>query len=320
MRASIRQPVLGFLVLGAAALAVACGGKDDTAASDEGSMQADDGGQDTAGDESPFTAGNETPADDDTPGDDAPADDAPGDDAPADDAPDDGESGGFIMPPDGGVEGQCDPTSQDCPRGEKCTAFASIEGEPWDANKCVPMMGKAQVGDPCDIVGGKYTGEDNCDVGLICLLTDDDGMDGACVEFCDTAMQCEAGSCSIYNGGSLPICLTECDPLIQDCPTGQGCYASTGSGEFICFKYSGENGEGAPGDPCNFLNQCQPGTACLGPASVEGCGAESGCCAPFCDLSAAMPGEPCNTSETCEAFFEDPPPDYIDVGVCALPE
>jgi hypothetical protein len=33
---------------------------------------------------------------------------------------------------------------------------------------------------------GKYTGLDNCDVGLICLLTDDEGLGGACVEFCDS--------------------------------------------------------------------------------------------------------------------------------------
>jgi len=134
-------------------------------------------------------------------------------------------------------------------------------------------------------------------------------------------MQCSDGmtSCSVYNDGSLPICLTQCDPLIQDCPSGQGCYASSGSGEFICFKYSGENGEGVPGDPCNFINQCQPGTACLAPAAVEGCGAESGCCSPYCDLAAADPSADCNGSEMCELFFEDPPPTYMDVGVCALP-
>ncbi|MEM6992513.1 MAG: ribulose phosphate epimerase [Myxococcota bacterium] len=300
----------------ALALLGGCSAKDDAAADSAASADgADDGGGSDDG--SPFTAGN-----DDAPGDDAPGDDAPGDDAPADDAPaDDGpaDTGGFVTPPDGGIAGQCDPTTQDCPRGEKCSAYSTIEGDPWNANKCVAQTGDGQVGDPCDIVGGKYTGEDNCDVGLICLLTDDDGFDGACVEFCDSGMACSAGSCSVYNDGSLPICLTSCDPLIQDCPDGQGCYASSGSGEFICFKYSGENGEGVAGDPCNFINQCQPGTACLGPEAVEGCVAEAGCCSSYCDLADAMPNADCNGSEVCEVFFEDPAPDYADVGVCAIP-
>ena len=296
--------------------AVACAAKEDMAADSGAGAGEDDTGN--GGESGVFTAGaGDSPGDGQgmtSNGEDAPADDAPVDD-------DDDDTGGFIAPPDGGVAGQCDPTSQDCPDGEKCSAWATVEGEPWNANRCVPLMGSGQVGDACNIEGGKYTGEDDCDLGLICLLTDDDGLDGACIEFCTGSMTCPSGgSCSVYNGGSLPICLTTCDPLIQDCPDGQGCYASSGTGEFICFKYSGENGEGMPGDPCNYLNQCQPGTACLTAASVEGCGAEASCCAPFCDLSDADPDMNCNAAEMCTAFFADPPPDYVDVGVCALPE
>jgi hypothetical protein len=151
-------------------------------------------------------------------------------------------------------------------------------------------------------------------------MTDDEGLGGACVEFCNAMMTCDnGGACAVYNDGSLPICLITCDPLVQDCPMGQGCYASATSNDFVCFKYSGMNGEGAPGDPCNYLNQCQPGTACLAPEAVEGCGAQSGCCSPFCDLSDADPNANCNPTEVCEAWFADPPPDYVDVGVCAVP-
>lgn len=228
---------------------------------------------------------------------------------------------GFIMPPDGGVEGMCDPKQQDCPDGEKCTAYGSVEGSPWNANKCVPVSGMDQVGDPCNIEGGKYTGEDNCDVGLICLLTDDDGNGGVCVEFCDTNDNCpqSGGQCATFNDGSLPICLVNCDPLIQDCPDGQGCYQSTPTNSFVCFKHSGESGEGAPGDECNYLNQCQPGTACLAPESVEGCGAQAGCCSLFCDLSDPNPSMSCNPNEDCVLFLDNPPPQYMDVGICALP-
>jgi hypothetical protein len=226
----------------------------------------------------------------------------------------------FIAPPDGGVSGQCDPMAQDCPEGEKCTAYSNTEGQPWNANKCVPDDGDGQAGDPCDIEGGKYTGIDNCDVGLICLMTDDMGLGGACVEFCNARMTCDnGGTCAIYNDGSLPICLVTCDPLVQDCPMGQGCYASATTNDFVCFKYSGMDGEGAPGDPCNYLNQCQPGTACLDPTAVEGCGAEAGCCSPFCDLSDPDPNANCNPTEMCEAWYTDPPPAYVNVGVCAIP-
>lgn len=277
----------------------------------------DDGAAETTGD---VTTGDSTTTftptgTSSTPGDEGMSASATSTSGPADD------DGGFISPPDGGVEGQCDPTAQDCPEGEKCTAYGSVEGEPWNANKCVPVTGQGQLGDPCDIEGGKYTGVDNCDVGLVCLLTDDDGKGGACVEFCDAQGQCpqSGGQCATYNDGSLPICLVDCDPLIQDCPDGQGCYASAATNAFVCFKYSGENGEGAPGDPCNYLNQCQPGTACLAPDAVQGCGAQAGCCNPFCDLGDPDPAANCNDTEDCVAFFENPPPGYVDVGVCSLP-
>ena len=227
----------------------------------------------------------------------------------------------FIVEPDGGVAGQCDPTVQDCPRGEKCTAVSDMRGEPWGVYVCVQLQGDSQVGDPCDIENGKYTGIDNCDVGLICLLTDDEGKGGACVEFCDVESKCpETGAkCVVYNDGSLPICLVDCDPLIQDCPEGQACYNSAGD-NFVCFKESAMPGEGGPGSECTYINQCQKGSFCANPALVEGCSAESGCCTPYCSV---MEGDaPCQPMEDCEPFFVPgmAPPGYEDVGVCAIPE
>ncbi len=235
--------------------------------------------------------------------------------------------GGFIDPPDGGVTGQCDPMAQDCPEGEKCTAYstdgAAPPAAPWDANKCVPVKGSLQEGDPCEITGGKYTGDDECDVGLICLLSDDDGLGGGCVEFCDTAMNCTHpnANCAIYNDGALPICLANCDPLLQDCPDGQGCYGSAAGDGFICFKFSGMAGEGVPGGECGFVNACQPGAACLAPDAVENCAATNGCCSPYCDLGAADPNAVCNPSEECTPWFEagNAPPQFVDVGVCSIP-
>ncbi|RMG98163.1 MAG: ribulose phosphate epimerase [Deltaproteobacteria bacterium] len=222
----------------------------------------------------------------------------------------------------------CDPVAQDCPEGEKCTAY-STDGDgppaaPWNANKCVPVMGMGQAGDSCDIEGGKYTGVDDCDVGLICLQTDDDGKGGACVAFCEPGMTCEDpnAECAVYNDGSLPICLVTCDPLLQDCPQGQGCYAAAGGGAFICFKFSGMAGEGLQGDECNYVNACSPGTACLAPESVSGCGAQGGCCSPYCDLTDPNADAGCQQGEMCVSWFEMgmAPPGLEDVGVCAIPQ
>lgn len=227
----------------------------------------------------------------------------------------------FIPLPDGGGSGQCDPTVQDCPRGEKCTAVADKPGDPWGANTCVPVTGEGQIGDPCDIENGKYTGLDNCDLGLICLLTDDEGKGGACVEFCNVDSECPktGAKCVVYNDGSLPICLVDCDPLVQDCPEGQACYNSAGD-NFVCFKQSAKPGEGGPGSECAYINQCQKGSYCANPASVDGCGAESGCCTPYCPVSGG--DAPCQGMEKCVAFFVMgmAPPGYEDVGVCVIPE
>lgn len=229
---------------------------------------------------------------------------------------------GFIVPPDGGISGQCDPRVQDCPEGQKCTAVAPVEGEPWGVNTCVEINGEGAVGDPCDVENGKYTGVDNCALGNICLLTDEEGQDGVCVEFCNTSDNCPntpTADCVVYNDGSLPICLPACDPLVQDCPEGQACYNSAGD-LFVCFKESAMPGEGAPGAECQYINQCQKGGFCASAASVSNCPPMStGCCTPFCPVSGG--NAPCQAGEECTPFFEMgmAPPSYEDVGVCVIP-
>jgi len=234
--------------------------------------------------------------------------------------PTNADTGGFIERPDGGIAGQCDPKSQDCPDGEKCSAISIVDGEPWGANTCVPVNGEGQVGDPCDIEGGKYTGVDNCALGLMCLLTDDEGFGGACVEFCDPNDQCPdtpSAKCVVYNDGALPICLGDCDPLIQDCPEGQACYNSAGD-NFVCFKETAMPGEGGPGAECAYINQCQKGTYCAAATALANCPTPS-CCTPYCPVSEG--NGPCAAGEDCVAFFVEgmAPPGLEDVGVCALP-
>jgi hypothetical protein len=220
------------------------------------------------------------------------------------------------------IDSMCSPTLQDCPEGQKCTAYstdgAGPPSAPWDANKCVDETGDLEIGDPCDIEGGKYTGIDDCKSGSQCLMTDDEGFGGVCVEFCDDNMGCgqPTAQCNVVNNGALPLCLDSCDPLVQDCPDGQGCFAAAGS--FVCFKYSAEAGEGMVGGDCGFINSCLPGNMCLAVEASQDCPAtNAGCCAPFCAISDG--GAECNTQEQCLLVLDPAPPGFEDVGVCSIP-
>jgi hypothetical protein len=223
-------------------------------------------------------------------------------------------------PTTGGVDVECDPKAQDCPEGLKCTAYAKVMQDTWDANKCVPETGEGVAGDPCDVEGGFATGIDNCAKGYICLNTDGEGMDGFCVEFCQPdEKSCPnttdgTGVCNVINEGVLPICLATCDPVAQDCPGKQGCYGDPMMGPpFICFGPDPQNG-GMDNNACAFTNDCLAGLHCIDAAVQDGCGADY-CCTPFCPLD----GDECNDPEECVAFFPEPFPGFENVGICVLP-
>jgi len=223
----------------------------------------------------------------------------------------------FVVQPDSNVGNECDPKAQDCPEGQKCTAWANDGGNAWNANKCVDVSGEGQGGDNCAIQGSGVGGIDDCGVGFICLNTDDMGA-GTCTQFCQgNDEDCSSGDvCAIYNDGVLPICLVGCHPLLQDCPATQECI-DTPNGTFICFT-DASGATGAPGDSCpdaDGENLCDPGLWC-GP-SVDGCVTER-CCTPFCDLSAPD----CAAPHECVSYYGDmgsAPPGFEDVGVCVLP-
>jgi hypothetical protein len=97
---------------------------------------------------------------------------------------------------------------------------------------------------------------------------------------------------------------------------GEGCWGI--DQDFVCAPdASGEMG--AYGDPCEYLNVCDPGLACIPPEFVPGCSA-AGCCSPFCYL-----GQPNNcpgATQLCIPWFEpgQSPPGYEHVGVCGIPK
>ena len=221
--------------------------------------------------------------------------------------------GAFIVTPDGGVAGQCDPKQQDCPEGEKCVPFAS-SGDGWDSNKCVPVTGVGKAGDPCTWAGN-VDATDDCDESSFCWnVTEVDGMEvGTCTPFCAGTADnpiCDPGSqCLISNQGSVTLCIETCDPLLQDCGAGLGCFSVVN--EFFCIFLGGDV---PSGEPCEFLNDCAAGNVCADGATLPDCAGTS-CCTAFCDL-----GDPaCLAAGTeCVAFFEPgrAPAGHEDVGVC----
>jgi hypothetical protein len=293
----------------------ACGEKDDDS-SDGGAVDGQDDGGDTDGDD-----GGEDGDDGGEDGDDGGDTGDDGGDTGGDGGDDggDGDSGGaFIEAPDSGDLGQCDPGAQDCPNeDEKCTAYVTEPGYCCvDANKCVPVIGDKQFGDPCT----RSEDNDDCDKGYFCMTkTSGDTGDGVCYEFCipNTPDQCldGGGTCIPFNDGVLPMCQTTCDPLVQDCPPEMGCYAAYDN--FVCARPGVDDGKGNDGDDCYTIQSCLPGNVCVGAGSLEGCTGDR-CCTPICDLSMA---DPCTAPETCTAWFEEgsAPPGLEDVGVCVIP-
>jgi hypothetical protein len=234
---------------------------------------------------------------------------------------------GFITDPDGNsVSIECSVWDQDCPEGEKCMPWANDGGNSWNATRCSPVdPDPGQPGDPCTVEGSGVSGVDDCDVATMCWGVDPETNMGTCVAFCmgsENNPVCDdpTTACSIANEGTLILCLPTCDPLLQNCMDGEGCWGI--DDDFVCAPDAG--GEmGAYGDPCEFLNVCDPGLFCANPDVVPGC-ASAGCCSEFCDMSDPMAGANCAGAaggQMCIPWFEkgQAPPGYEDVGACAIP-
>ncbi|NJK33299.1 MAG: hypothetical protein HC927_13360 [Deltaproteobacteria bacterium] len=209
----------------------------------------------------------------------------------------------FIPPSDMGPFSECDPFLQDCPDGDKCSPYASMGGS-WDANKCVPILGDGQPGDACQI-DSIVEAIDDCDGSSYCFID-------TCVAFCEgTEINpiCPPGtSCQISNQGSLTLCTPICDPLLQDCGPGDGCYFVNDG--FACVPSTAD----IPlGDPCGFINDCAPGLMCVTADSLPDCAGPS-CCAAFCDLQG--PPDQCGIlpGTSCQPVGDG----FDPVGVCVL--
>jgi len=234
------------------------------------------------------------------------------------------EDGSFAGKLDAPIRGACDPLQQDCPPGMKCAPYADDGGGWWNNDKCVPVVeDPAQLQEPCVAEGGGLSGFDNCDFGLFCWEVDAEG-NGHCVELCSgsgDAPHCSEPdhSCAANSAATLPLCLKVCDPLAQDCEPSHVCIL--GPGGYVFFCVLDESGaEGQAHDPCMHANACDVGLFCGDPdAAVECDPLAIACCEPYCDLSGpnTCPG----VGQVCNPWFDGgrPPPEYEDLGFCAVP-
>ena len=214
-----------------------------------------------------------------------------------------GDSVGFIPDPTGGpVQFECDPIAQDCPDGEKCMPWANDGGSAWNATRCSPIDANAvEIGETCTVQGSGVSGIDNCILGAMCWAVDPETNMGECIEMCSCSYEnpiCEGTntSCVISNQDALTICLPVCNPLdISTCPDGQGCFPFED-----LFHCASSVGNGTPqGTPCEFINACDPGQACVSPDIVAGCQG-AGCCADFCNLDV----DDCGAGTTCIPWYQ----------------
>lgn len=251
--------------------------------------------------------------------DDGAVDDGAVDDGAADDEgplDDGGDDAAFLPEPDLGDQTDCSTWLQDCPLGEKCMPYADDGTSTWNATRCSRIdSAPRRRGEACDAENSGVSGIDNCGEGLMCWGVDSDGLDGNCVELCrgsEASPSCSGAgtTCIVSNGGVLPLCLERCDPLLQNCDPGDGCYAI--QMEMVCSPdASGEFG--GFGEVCANVNGCDPGMVCVAGDTAPFSCASVGCCTAFCDLD--VPDCP---QGTCTPVYEvgAAPAGLEDVGVC----
>jgi hypothetical protein len=226
----------------------------------------------------------------------------------------------------GGIGGECSIWEQDCAEGDKCVPW-SLEADlvPDEVRCCPAVANPALAGEECMVEDYFGSCLDNCELGSLCLDINNDGT-GVCQPFCTghaSDPQCEVGEgCLIYFGG-VPFCFPQCDPLIQDCPDGQGCYPSAeaiGGTDFLCLPHIGS---AQLAEACWLLSNCDPGLICVSPEFFPDCSAPIGCCTTLCDTSEPDSCVVIDPGLECVSWYvggqQPPSPALQNVGACVIP-
>ena len=231
----------------------------------------------------------------------------------------------FISKSDGSLGWECDLWRDDCPRGEKCMPWANDGGSSWNSTRCSPLAEDPNdVGEPCTVEDSAVSGIDDCGPRAMCWNVDSDTLMGECVGFCggsEANPTCTepCTTCPISGDGVLILCLPVCDPLAPTCDEGEGCYPTHQT--FICIPDAGGD-MGGLGEPCEYINVCDPGLFCANAGTVPDCEGGTGCCAPFCNPLVADPCPAMPEGVECIPLDEEGEEGCVagPVGGCLLPE
>jgi hypothetical protein len=129
----------------------------------------------------------------------------------------------------------------------------------------------------------------------------------------------DAGGGGEGGAGGAGGAAAECDPLLQDCDAGEGCYLILQTGVQSCetpFE------PGTQDEPCQFANNCAVGYGCV---SLEDGNSDVRTCAFFCDPEGGSPscadgpGPAYDCRRINGEFWADVPNVSTHLGMCVDP-
>jgi cysteine-rich repeat protein len=177
------------------------------------------------------------------------------------------------------------------------TTRASGTGDTTMGDATMGDTTESDSGNPACVVDGMIGDGEACD--------DDNEVAG---DGCSDCWFEDGWGCS--NEPSL--CFPACNPLVDDCGAGYGCYVAEPT--WACIP-DGSGGAGQQSDPCGNINACDPGLQCVNAEVVTGCDTvEVGCCTTVCDVTAPA----CPADLGCTPYYDvgEAPPGLENVGVC----
>ena len=230
--------------------------------------------------------------------------------------PDDGSDGTVDPRPDLPII-PCDFFEQDCDEGFKCVPFGFPSDEDFTGLRCVPVAEDGQsAGDPCSMFDHTLSGFDDCDASSMCAHLDEDTFEGTCLSFCfgdeNNPLCADPDYTCRLDAGPSGLCFAFCDPLLQDCAKGMGCYPAEDPRVGPHDGYAGiclndlSMGSNGPGAWCDELNGCAPLSFCAAPSRVPGCENPDGCCTSYCALDVPDPHAQCMEGQECRILYSDP--------------
>ncbi|HWB73701.1 MAG TPA: hypothetical protein VG755_02075 [Nannocystaceae bacterium] len=205
------------------------------------------------------------------------------------------------------------PTSSASTLGDTSSADTSTSGTAATTDDGGTTTGESTSGEATSGEATTDASSESSDSGNPACVVDGVIGDG---EECDDDNEVDRDGCSdcwFEDGWGCTnqpsLCFPACNPLVDDCGAGQGCYALVPT--WACTP----SGSGQQGEPCANINGCDAGFQCVSSEAVTGCDqSEVGCCTTVCDAT-----EPtCPGGLGCALYYDvgRAPPGLDDVGVC----